>query len=49
MQRATIELREHCQTSIGKLTFAWKLAIADQIVRVKRRHYSANNKRQCEE
>jgi hypothetical protein len=32
MQRAIIQPREHCQTSIGKLTFPWKLAIADQIV-----------------
>jgi hypothetical protein len=32
MQRAIIELREHCQTSIGKLTFTWQLAIADQVV-----------------
>jgi hypothetical protein len=48
MQLATVALREHCQTSVGKLTFAWKLAIADQIARVKRRHYSVNNKtRRC--
>jgi hypothetical protein len=32
MQRAMIELREHCQTSIGKLTFTWKFAIAEQVL-----------------